>query len=233
MAQSLAPLKQTLERIPDLDPAAQDARRLMSIHLPGLVDRYLHVPPAYRTRPRRRRQDRRPAARRSAGRRPRGAGRHLGAAGQGRPRRVRNPRPLHREPLQGQEHRLTTQPDRHPAVRQAAPTRPSPDATRSSKSAMLAQPRRRQRRHPAAPRRSGSASRPPALPARHRRARSASRDAPPAGRPAPGVTVLIGPAGIPASSNIASQSAAGRAAMISAIIGTSISRLATRAALVA
>ena len=51
IAQSLSPLKQTLERIPDLDPAAQDARRLMSIHLPGLVDRYLHVPPAYRTDP--------------------------------------------------------------------------------------------------------------------------------------------------------------------------------------
>lgn len=51
MAQSLAPLKQVLERIPDLDPAAQDARRLMSVHLPGLVDRYLHVPPAYRTDP--------------------------------------------------------------------------------------------------------------------------------------------------------------------------------------
>ena len=41
---SLAPLQQTLERIPDLDPEAQDARRLMSIHLPGLIDRYLHVP---------------------------------------------------------------------------------------------------------------------------------------------------------------------------------------------
>ncbi len=44
----LAPLKQVLERVPDLDPAAQDARRLMSIHLPGLIDRYLHVPAAYR-----------------------------------------------------------------------------------------------------------------------------------------------------------------------------------------
>ena len=51
LAQSLAPLKQVLERVPDLDPAAQDARRLMSVHLPGLVDRYLHVPPAYRTDP--------------------------------------------------------------------------------------------------------------------------------------------------------------------------------------
>ncbi|MEO8142343.1 MAG: hypothetical protein ABI617_06770 [Sphingomicrobium sp.] len=51
LSQHLAPLKQVLERIPDLDPAAQDARRLMSIHLPGLVDRYLHVPAAYRTDP--------------------------------------------------------------------------------------------------------------------------------------------------------------------------------------
>ena len=51
LAQNLAPLKQVLERVPDLDPAAQDARRLMSVHLPGLVDRYLHVPPAYRTDP--------------------------------------------------------------------------------------------------------------------------------------------------------------------------------------
>ena len=45
----LPPLKQTLERIDTLDPAAQDARRLMSIHLPGLIDRYERVPPAYRT----------------------------------------------------------------------------------------------------------------------------------------------------------------------------------------
>ena len=39
---------QTLERVPTLDPSAQDARRLMSIHLPGLVDRYANVPAAYR-----------------------------------------------------------------------------------------------------------------------------------------------------------------------------------------
>jgi hypothetical protein len=45
----LPSLKQTLERVETLDPAAQDARRLMSIHLPGLIDRYAHVPPAYRT----------------------------------------------------------------------------------------------------------------------------------------------------------------------------------------
>ena len=43
-----------------------------------------------------------------------------------------------------------------------------------------------------------------------RPAPAASRDAPPADRPAPGCTVLIGPAGIPACSNASSQSAAGR-----------------------
>jgi hypothetical protein len=46
---ALPALKQTLERIDALDPNAQDARRLMSLHLPGLVDRYLHVPAAYRS----------------------------------------------------------------------------------------------------------------------------------------------------------------------------------------
>jgi hypothetical protein len=45
----LPPLRQTLERIADGDPNAQDARRLMSAHLPGLIDRYLHVPQAYRS----------------------------------------------------------------------------------------------------------------------------------------------------------------------------------------
>ena len=45
----LPSLKQTLERVDPLDPNAQDARRLMSVHLPGLIDRYSHVPPAYRT----------------------------------------------------------------------------------------------------------------------------------------------------------------------------------------
>jgi hypothetical protein len=44
----LPSLKQTLERVPDLDPDAQDARRLMSKHLPGLIDRYVNVPPACR-----------------------------------------------------------------------------------------------------------------------------------------------------------------------------------------
>lgn len=47
---SLLPaLRQTLERVETLDPSAQDARRLMSIHLPGLIDRYMHVPTAYRS----------------------------------------------------------------------------------------------------------------------------------------------------------------------------------------
>jgi hypothetical protein len=45
----LPSLKQTLERIDDLNPDAQDARRLMSVHLPGLIDRYVNVPPAYRS----------------------------------------------------------------------------------------------------------------------------------------------------------------------------------------
>jgi hypothetical protein len=45
----LPSLRQTLERVETLDPDAQDARRLMSIHLPGLVDRYTHVPAAFRS----------------------------------------------------------------------------------------------------------------------------------------------------------------------------------------
>jgi hypothetical protein len=45
----LPSLKQTLERVDTLDPSAQDARRLMSIHLPGLIDRYANVPAAYRS----------------------------------------------------------------------------------------------------------------------------------------------------------------------------------------
>lgn len=44
----LPSLKQTLERVETLDPSAQDARRLMSIHLPGLIDSYERVPPDYR-----------------------------------------------------------------------------------------------------------------------------------------------------------------------------------------
>jgi len=45
----LPSLRQTLERVDTLDPNAQDARRLMSLHLPGLLDRYMHVPAAYRS----------------------------------------------------------------------------------------------------------------------------------------------------------------------------------------
>ncbi len=45
---ALPSLKQTLERVDALDPNAQDARRLMSLHLPGLIDRYAQVPQAYR-----------------------------------------------------------------------------------------------------------------------------------------------------------------------------------------
>ncbi|RST30866.1 hypothetical protein HMF7854_08445 [Sphingomonas ginkgonis] len=45
----LSPLRETLGRLPDLDPQAQDARRLMSVHLPGLVERYRNVPAAFRT----------------------------------------------------------------------------------------------------------------------------------------------------------------------------------------
>lgn len=44
----LPSLKQCLDRVDTLDPNAQDARRLMSIHLPGLIDRYANVPSAYR-----------------------------------------------------------------------------------------------------------------------------------------------------------------------------------------
>ena len=49
LSQQLGPLKQTLERVDQGNPEAQDARRLMSTHLPGLIDRYLHVPNAYRS----------------------------------------------------------------------------------------------------------------------------------------------------------------------------------------
>jgi hypothetical protein len=47
IAQILPSLKQTLSRLDTLDPEAQDARRLMSIHLPGLIERYERVPPAF------------------------------------------------------------------------------------------------------------------------------------------------------------------------------------------
>jgi len=49
LSQRLAPLKETLSRVDEHDPDAQDARRLMSSHLPGLIDRYLHVPASYRS----------------------------------------------------------------------------------------------------------------------------------------------------------------------------------------
>ena len=45
---ALPSLKQSLERVETLDPQAQDARRLMSLHLPGLIDRYNHVPANFR-----------------------------------------------------------------------------------------------------------------------------------------------------------------------------------------
>lgn len=45
---ALPSLRQTLERVDALDPNAQDARSLMSLHLPGLIDRYRQVPHAYR-----------------------------------------------------------------------------------------------------------------------------------------------------------------------------------------
>jgi hypothetical protein len=45
---ALPSLRQTLERVDTFDPSAQDARRLMSIHLPGLIDRYTRVPVPFR-----------------------------------------------------------------------------------------------------------------------------------------------------------------------------------------
>ena len=41
---NLPALRQTLERVDTFDPNAQDARRLMSVHLPALLDRYAQVP---------------------------------------------------------------------------------------------------------------------------------------------------------------------------------------------
>lgn len=49
ISQILPSLRQTLERVDTFDPDAQDARRLMSLHLPGLVDRYMNVPAAFRS----------------------------------------------------------------------------------------------------------------------------------------------------------------------------------------
>lgn len=45
----LGTLRQTMERTDVLDPDAQEARRLMSVHLPGLIERYANVPPPYRS----------------------------------------------------------------------------------------------------------------------------------------------------------------------------------------
>jgi hypothetical protein len=51
ISSALPSLRQTLERVDALDPNAQDARRLMSLHLPQLIERYVHVPPAFRGEP--------------------------------------------------------------------------------------------------------------------------------------------------------------------------------------
>jgi hypothetical protein len=51
ISERLGTLKQTLERTEALDPDAQEARRLMSTHLPSLLDRYANVPSAYRSQP--------------------------------------------------------------------------------------------------------------------------------------------------------------------------------------
>lgn len=48
ISQLLPRLRDGLARVETLDPAAQDARRLMSIHLPGLIDRYARLPTASR-----------------------------------------------------------------------------------------------------------------------------------------------------------------------------------------
>ena len=47
----LPEFRKILERVPDLDPNAQDARRLMAKHLPGLIDSYTQVPMSYRSAP--------------------------------------------------------------------------------------------------------------------------------------------------------------------------------------
>ena len=50
MLATLPSIRPSFERAPALDPVAGDARRLIGTHLPGLIDRYLAVPPAYRAR---------------------------------------------------------------------------------------------------------------------------------------------------------------------------------------
>ena len=49
MLATLPALKPALEQAGPLDQSADDARRLMGTHLPGLIDRYLAVPTAYRS----------------------------------------------------------------------------------------------------------------------------------------------------------------------------------------
>lgn len=49
ISQILPSLRQVLERVDNFDPDAQDARRLMSLHLPGLIDRYMNVPSSFRS----------------------------------------------------------------------------------------------------------------------------------------------------------------------------------------
>lgn len=48
LSAQLSSLRQSLDRVDALDPAAQDARRLMAQHLPELIERYSRVPAAYR-----------------------------------------------------------------------------------------------------------------------------------------------------------------------------------------
>lgn len=48
IAQRLPLLETRLSEVNELDPVAQDARRLMGRHLPELIERYQRVPPAYR-----------------------------------------------------------------------------------------------------------------------------------------------------------------------------------------
>ena len=50
MLATLPEIRPSFERAAALDPAAGDARRLIGTHLPGLIDHYLAVPPAYRSR---------------------------------------------------------------------------------------------------------------------------------------------------------------------------------------
>lgn len=48
ISSQLSDLGAVLKRIDDSDPQAQEARRLMSDHLPGLIERYAQVPAGYR-----------------------------------------------------------------------------------------------------------------------------------------------------------------------------------------